>query len=92
MAAGTILTQDFWANTTVFQTCILAYNLMVWMMMLTGEKKLRYEPNTIKAWFIHVPARLLMGSRRWVLKLSQNAFFKGKWLEIENAVDCLCFE
>jgi hypothetical protein len=32
MASGSILTQDFWANSAMFQTCILAYNLLAWMM------------------------------------------------------------
>jgi hypothetical protein len=32
MASGTILTQDFWANSAIFQSCILAYNLLVWML------------------------------------------------------------
>ena len=37
MASGSILTQDFWANSAIFQTCIMAYNLMVWMMWLNDE-------------------------------------------------------
>ena len=32
MASGSILTQEFWANSAIFQTCILAYNFMVWIM------------------------------------------------------------
>ena len=36
MAAGSILTQDFWANSALFQICILAYNLLVWMIWLTA--------------------------------------------------------
>ena len=34
MASGSILTQDFWANSAIFQTSILAYNLLVWIMWL----------------------------------------------------------
>ncbi len=37
MAAGSFLTQKFWANAAVFQTCILAYNLLTWMRLLTLE-------------------------------------------------------
>lgn len=93
MAVGSIRTQDFWANSAIFHTCVLAYNLMVWMMVLTNKNKLLHqEPNTIRAWLINVPARLLTSSRRLVLKLSQNSFFKGKWLEIEKVIDCLRFE
>jgi len=46
MASGSILPQDFWANSAIFQTCIpawladrLAYNLMVWMMWLNDEAR-----------------------------------------------------
>ena len=92
MASGTIRTQEFWANSAIFQICVFAYNLMVWMMLLTNRQKLRQEPNTVRAWLINVPARLLTSSRRLVLKLSQNSFFKGKWLEVENAINHLCFD
>jgi len=91
MAAGSILTQDFQADSAIFQTCILAYNLMVWMMMLTQEHKLNEEPNTIRFRLIHVPARLLTGSRRLLLKLSESQYFKGKWLKIALALDRLSF-
>jgi len=91
MAAGTILTQHFWADSAIFQTCILSYNLIVWMMLLTHKHKLRQEPDTVRFRQIHIPARLLTGSRRWFLKLSQNSFFKGKWLEVENAIAHLNF-
>jgi len=91
MAAGSILTQDFWANSAIFQTCILAYNLMIWMMQQTQKHKMNEEPNTIRFRLIHVPARLLTGSRRLLLKLSESWYFKGKWLKIELALDRLSF-
>ena len=91
MAAGTILTQSFWANSAIFQTCILAYNLMVWMMWLTQGHKINEEPYTIRFWLIHVPARLLTGGRQFILKLSKNWYFKERWLKIENAIDKLSF-
>jgi len=91
MAAGSILTQDFWVNSAIFQTCILAYNLMIWMMQQTQKHKMNEEPNTIRFRLIHVPARLLTGSRRLLLKLSESWYFKGKWLKIELALDRLSF-
>ncbi len=91
MAAGSILTQDFQADSAIFQTCILAYNLMIWMMQLTQEHKIDEEPNTIRFKLIYVPARLLTGSRRLLLKLSVSWYFKGKWLKIEQALDRLSF-
>jgi hypothetical protein len=56
VAVGSIRTQDFWPNSALFQTCILAYNLMVWMTWLTTGSALSQEPNTIRAWLLHVPA------------------------------------
>lgn len=50
MASGSIRTQNFWANSAIFQTTILAYNLMVWMMWLNTEAPFYEEPNTIRAW------------------------------------------
>ena len=61
------------------------------MMQLTQEHKIDEEPNTIRFWLIHVPARLLTGSRRLILKLSTSWYFKGKWLKIEQALDRLAF-
>lgn len=91
MAVGTILTQDFWANSAIFQTCILAYNLMVRMMLLKEGQRLRQEPNTIRFRFIHVPGRLLTSGRQLVLKLSKNWCFKDYWIEFENCIDQLVF-
>lgn len=91
MAAGSILTQDFWANSAIFQTCILAYNLMVWMMMLKEGQRLRLEPNTIRFRLIQVPGRLLTSGRQLVLKLSKNWCFKDYWIEFENCIDQLVF-
>jgi len=91
MASGSILTQDFWANSALFQTSILAYNLLVWMMWLNDEKGFREEPDTIRAWLIHVPARLLHGSRQWVLKLSKTYLFKEQWQSIEYSIAELDF-
>lgn len=91
MAAGSVLTQDFWANSAIFQTCILAYNLMVWMMWLNQGRKISEEPNTIRFWLIHVPARLLASGRQYVLKLSKNWFFKNRWIELENSIKLLMF-
>lgn len=91
MACGSMLTQDFWANSVIFQTCILAYDLQVWMLWLNTENGFKEEPNTIRFWLIRVPARFLAGSRKRVLKLSKNFWGKQRWLEIENNISNLCF-
>lgn len=90
-AAGSILTDDFWANSAIFQSCVLAYNLKVWLMLLTHGHKIRQEPFTVRYRFISIPARLLTGSRTLTLKLQENSFFRRKWEQLENAVERLCF-
>jgi hypothetical protein len=86
MASGSILTQDFWANSAIFQSCILGYNLMVWMMMLTQKDGLSEEPNTIRMKLIHVAGRLLSRSRQYMLKLDRRYAFKERWMELEKSI------
>lgn len=92
MASGSILTQQFWANSAIFQTCILAYNLMVWMMWLTDEKGFKEEPNTIRMFLIHVPARMRYRGRQWFLRLSYDYPFKKRWQKIETSIQSLSFD
>jgi hypothetical protein len=91
MAAGRILTQDFWANSAIFQTCILAYNLLVWMLWLTMKQALCEEPETIRVWLIHAPARYVERSRRCILKLASDWWAKERWLTLHQAVADLQF-
>ncbi|MGB5156228.1 MAG: IS1380 family transposase [Desulfobacterales bacterium] len=91
MASGSILTQEFWANSAIFQSCILGYNLMVWMMMLTQEDGFNEEPNTIRMKLIHVAARLKTRSRQYSLRLDKNFAFKERWIELENSILAMAF-
>ena len=89
MAAGSMLTQVFWATSALFQLSILAYNLLVWMLGLTMEHGFREEPNTVRLWLIHVPAKLVEHSRQLILKLSRDWYFKHRWLNLEQALASL---
>ena len=91
MAACSILTDGFWANSAIFQVCILAYNLMVWMMWIATDRGFREEPNTIRLFLIRVPGKMIYRGRQWILKLEKNFFFKSTWLEIEGAIAVLGF-
>ncbi len=91
MASGSILTKDFWANSAIFQTSILAYNLLVWMMWLNNEDGFNEEPNTIRMCLINVPARLMTRSRQWVLRLSKNYVYRERWLSLEQSIMQLDF-
>lgn len=86
MSSGSILTQDFWANSAIFQSSILAYNLLVWMMWLNNENGFNEEPNTIRMCLIHVPARLMTRSRQWVIRLSKNYVYKERWQQLERSI------
>jgi hypothetical protein len=86
MAAGSILTQDFWANSALFQVCILAYNLLVWMIWLTMKHELKEEPNTLRGWLIHAPAKCVEHGRQCVLKLSRDWWAKDRWCQLEHAL------
>lgn len=86
MASGSILTQDFWANSALFQTSILAYNLLVWMMWLNNKNGFNEEPNTIRMCLINVPAKLMTRSRQWILRLSKNYVYKARWLSLERSI------
>lgn len=91
MACGSIRTQNFWGNCAIFQTTILAYNLMVWMMWLSQDEYFNQEPNTVRAWLIQVPAKLVSRSRQLILILSDDFIFKERWLSIENLICKLKF-
>jgi hypothetical protein len=48
------------------------------MMWLTSEKSFHEEPETIRSWFIHVPATVVTSARKMTLKLSEHYAFKPK--------------
>ncbi len=91
MAAATFLTKDFWACSALLQTCILAYNLMVWMMWLNDENSFRQEPDTIRMWQIQVPAKLQYRGHQQFLKLSKSYAFKTLWEKLEASLMKLSF-
>jgi hypothetical protein len=91
MAAGNMLTQDFWANSALFQSCIFAYNLLVWRLWIHSKNGFHQEPNTIRFWLIHTPGRLIRSGRRWILKLPEDYLFKKEWGHIESSISALCF-
>jgi hypothetical protein len=91
MSAGSILVNKFWANSALFQTCILGYNLMVWMMWLNDKKGFKEEPNTIRMILINVPARLKYIGRQWFLRLDQYYPFRDRWKELESSIASLSF-
>ena len=64
---------------------------MVWMMWLNTQKSFHEEPNTIRAWLIQVPAKLISQARQLILTLSEDYVFKERWREIEDSISLLNF-
>src|SRR5699024_4470378 len=56
LGAGTTLTHQFWANAMLWQLGVLAYNLSIWLRLLT--EAWRQEPNTFREWFIRCAGKL----------------------------------
>ena len=80
-----------WKKERRFVAIRMAYNLMVWLMWLNDETGFKEEPQTIRMFLIHVPARLMYSGRQWFLRLSENYLFKERWQWIENSIHALSF-
>jgi hypothetical protein len=91
MAAASMLTQDFWANSALFQLCLLAYNFLVWLLWLTMKHKLQEEPETVRAWLIRVPAKLVTHGGAMILKAAAAWPFQDRWQAVEHGVAELRF-
>lgn len=91
MGAASMLTQDFWANSALFQVALLAYNLLVWLLWLTMRHQLREEPNTVRTWLIRVPATLARHGGRLVLKVSAAGYAQERWQTVDDEVSALQF-
>jgi DDE family transposase len=89
--AGTILTDNFWVNETLFLLSVLAYNISVWMRKLTSEKAWRQEPLSFRLWFVQLAAKFSRSGRRRFLKMYSAYYYKPWWEEIDTKVDNLVF-
>ena len=57
-ALAHIKTVDFWANSALFQTAILAYNTLRWMALCSGNKILqRWAAATIRTFLIRMAGK-----------------------------------
>lgn len=78
LLAGATLTDSFHANDILWQLQVLAYNLSV-MMRYKVKKLWQQEHATFRDWFIHLPAKLVKGSRYLNMKIYENYYYKDKW-------------
>ena len=91
MFAGSLLTQDFWANEALWLASVMAYNISVWMRALTDEKSWHEEPMTFRTWFIQLAGKVVRTGRKIYLKMYEAYYYKSRWKRIEYEIDNLVF-
>jgi hypothetical protein len=92
MAFGSMLVHEFWANHALLQASIFAYNLMIWFQRITLDAhRWRERPNTLRAWFIYLAARLLHTDNTWVLAMSRGYPHQDEWKRMESRLAALSF-
>src|SRR5699024_2421052 len=84
LGAGTTLTHPFWANAMLWQLGVLAYNLSIWLRLLT--EAWRQGPSTFREWFIRCAGKLVYHARRWVLKMQASYHGRPRWEAIYQKV------
>lgn len=79
-ALAHIKTDDFWANSALFQSSILAYNTIRWMALLSGNAILRkWEPATIRTFLIRMAAKFTTGGRQQKLTIPDRMLYTEQW-------------
>ncbi len=80
MALAHIKTNDFWANSALFQCAIMAYNTVRYMALLSGNSILgSWEPATIRTFLIRVAAKFTTGSRQQKLTVPDRMLYATQW-------------
>jgi len=70
----------FFANAAAFQSAILAYNTLKWMVLFTKDKVLkRMEIKTIRMFFINTAAKLTHRSREYILNFTTDHLYASEW-------------
>jgi hypothetical protein len=80
MGAGSIRTDDFLANSVLFQCGVIAYNLLKWMGLSVGGQIQKWEVKSIRLWLIRVAGKLTSGSRQLTLRLPKNFMYQAEWI------------
>ncbi len=73
-------TNDFLANSALFQSAILAYNTLRWMALMSNNKELQqWEPMTIRIHLICVAGKLMTGSNQNKVVLPKHHLYSTAW-------------
>lgn len=91
MYAAMMLTQGFWVNEALFLMSILAYNISIWMRLLSDKKAWRQEPLSFRLWFIQLAGKFTSSGRVKYLKMYSSYYYKSWWSAIDNKIDALTF-
>lgn len=79
-ALAHIKTDNFLANSALFQSAILAYNTLRWMALLSGDAVLRrWEPSTLRTFIIRMAAKFTTGSRQQRLSVPECMLYATQW-------------
>ncbi|MCI5136753.1 MAG: hypothetical protein D3920_17190 [Candidatus Electrothrix sp. AW2] len=79
-ALAHIKTDDFWANSALFQSAILAYNTIRWMALLSDNTLIRrWEPATVRTFLIRVAAKFTTGSNQQTLITPDRMLYTAQW-------------
>jgi len=79
MGAGYIRTDDFLANSVLFQCGVLAYNLLKWMALSVGGQIQKWEVKTIRLWLVRVAGKLTSSGRKMTLRLPKHFMYQAEW-------------
>lgn len=92
IGAGYIRTNEFLANSVLFQCGILAYNIIKWMGLLAGTSVQRWEVKTIRLWLIRLAGKLISSGRQLILKVPRKFLYREQWDAWEQITHELCFD
>jgi len=72
--------QSFFASAAAFQSAILAYNTLRWMVLFTSDTFLKkMEVKTIRLLLIHTAAKLTYRARRYILNFAADHLYPKQW-------------
>ena len=70
----------FFANAAAFQSAILAYNTLKWMVLFTNDKLLKQmEIKTIRSFFVQIAAKLTYRSKQYNLNFNTEQLYQTQW-------------
>lgn len=80
MGMGQIKTGEFLANAALFHCAVLAYNMVRWMALMSGNAELRrWEIETVRTFLVRVAGKLLTGSSQLTINTPKDHLYPKAW-------------